>query len=187
MRKSLSAIALAIPLLLAGCVAPSQNDPGYRTSGMVVEDHSLESGIYQQLVRHDARFRDANVRVHSFNGIVLITGQVPSEELRDKVLSVSTQARHARHVHNQLKVSANSRATDRARDTWLATKAKASLAHFKLSNENAVDPSRVRIVVERNEAFLMGIVTRREAAQVTDIVKGVNGITRISRVFDYLD
>lgn len=187
MKKLLLASLLALPIALSGCAATSQDDHGYRTSGMMVEDRALQNGIQDQLVRHDARFRDANIRIHSYNGIVLITGQVPSHELKDKVLEVATQARHARHVHNQLSVSANARSGDRARDTWNVARARTALMRYKLSNEDAVDPSRISIVSEMGDIFVMGIVTRSEADQVTRVLQGLDGISRIARVFDYLD
>lgn len=185
MKRLLSLIGLAI--MFSGCATAPQDDYGYRTQGMTVEDQNIESRIDSKLVESDARFRDANISIHSYNGIVLITGQVPSQELREKVLNIASDTRHARHIHNQLEVSANLRASDKARDAWLKTKARMALHHYKMNNESAPAPSRISLVAENATIYMMGIVSRSEANVLTGIVKNIDGVDRIVRVFDYLD
>lgn len=176
-----------LSLLMSGCAVTAQEDYGYRSHGMTVEDQNIESLVQKKLIQADARYRDANISIHSYNGIVLITGQVPSQELRDKVIEITSDTRHARHIHNQLNVSANLRSADKARDTWLTTKARMALHHYKLNNESAPDPSRISLVTENSEMYMMGVVTRQEAELLTDVLKGTAGITRLVKVFDYLD
>lgn len=187
MRKLLLPAIFSVPLLISGCAPSSQYDYGYRSPGMIVEDRTIQNTIKDQLIQHDARYRDANVRVHSYNGIVLITGQVPSHELRDNVMIVAPHTRHARKVFNELSVNANARAMDRARDTWVSTRVKSALVRQKMANEDFVEPSRIHVISDFNDVYLMGIVTQQEAEDITNTLSEVEGVARIIRVFDYLD
>ena len=43
-----------------------------------------------------------------------------------------------------------------------------------------------KVVTERNVVYLMGLVTQREAARATSIARGVTGVSKVVRVFEYL-
>lgn len=190
-RKSLlTPLLLTLGLGLAGCTTvtgvttPGTIDENYgeRTFGTQVEDESIETKIGHNLGRTDARLGDARINVDSFNGVVLLTGQVPSEELKARAEEVAGKVRNVREVHNELAVAANLPASQRLSDTWLRTRIRTSLA----TNEE-IDSGRIRVVVENNSVYLMGIVTRNEAERIVQAVSNVGGMQRIVKVFDYLD
>jgi hypothetical protein len=43
-----------------------------------------------------------------------------------------------------------------------------------------------KITTERGTAYMMGRVTQTEAKRATDVVRGVSGVKRVVRVFDYI-
>jgi hypothetical protein len=43
-----------------------------------------------------------------------------------------------------------------------------------------------KVVGERGTVYLMGRVTQREAKRATDVVRGVSGVKRVVRVFEYV-
>jgi len=43
-----------------------------------------------------------------------------------------------------------------------------------------------KIVVERGTVYLMGRVTQREGTRATEVARGVNGVKRVVRVFEYM-
>jgi hypothetical protein len=43
-----------------------------------------------------------------------------------------------------------------------------------------------KVVAERGTVFMMGRVTQTEAKRATDVVRGVSGVKRVVRVFDYI-
>jgi len=190
-RKSLiTPLLLTLSLGLAGCTTVTgvthpgtiEENYGKRTTGTQVEDQNIETKISHNLRRTDARLGDARINVDSYNGIVLITGQVPSEELKATASEVASQVRNVRDVHNELAVAANLPASQRLSDTWLNTRIRTNLA----ANER-IDASRIRVVTENASVYLMGIVTRAEADRIVDAVSRVGGMQRIVKVFDYLD
>ncbi|MDN3522361.1 BON domain-containing protein [Halomonas ramblicola] len=189
-RKSLLPLLLAAGLGLTGCTAVTSvthqgtidENYGERTVGTQVEDQSIETKISHNLGRTDARLDDARINVDVYNGVVLITGQVPSEELRDKAVEVAGAVRNVREVHNELTVAGNLPASQRLADGWLSTRIRTSLA----ANER-IDTGRIRVITENASVYLMGIVTRAEADRIVDAVSRVGGMQRIVKVFDYLD
>lgn len=192
MTRKTPAAALAFTLILAisGCTTvtavtnPGTIDENYaeRTLGAKVEDESIETKIVHNLGRTDARLGDARIKVDAYNGIVLLTGQVPSEELRLKASEVARDVRNVRDVHNELSIAANLAASQRLSDTWLNTRIRTSLA----SNPD-IDTGRIRVITENGTVYLMGIVTRSEAERIVEAVSRVGGMQRIVKVFDYLD
>ncbi|MDI4637703.1 MULTISPECIES: BON domain-containing protein [Halomonadaceae] len=183
-------LVLALTLGLGGCttIANVTNDGpigenyGERTLGSKVEDESIQTKVSVNLGKTDARLADARINVNVFNGVVLLTGQVPSDELKNKAASVAEQVRNVRQVHNQLAIAANLPMSQRLSDGWLATRLKTSLA----TNEN-IDASRINIVVENASVYLMGLVTRAESERIVSAVSATGGVQRIVKVFEYLD
>lgn len=189
-RPTLSALLLLATLGLAGCSTVTSvthqgtidENYGERTSGDQVEDQSIETKISHNLGRIDARLDDARINVDSYSGLVLLTGQVPSEALKDKATDIADRVRNVRTVHNELTIAGNLPASQRLSDTWLNTRIRTHLA----ANE-AIDSSRIRVVTENATVYLMGILTRAEADRVVQAVSQLGGMQRIVKVFDYLD
>ncbi|MDV6318916.1 BON domain-containing protein [Chromohalobacter sp. HP20-39] len=186
-RQAFIPLILGIALALAGCASPATDNQGgenygKRTPGMQVEDENIQDKIAENLVRNDARFRDAHINIDSYNGMVLLTGQVASDELKQKAGNIAEQVRRVRLVHNELQVAANSPLGQRMTDLWLTGRVKANLA-----TDERIDGSRIRVITENSTTYLMGMVTHQEADIVTNIASQVGGIQRIVRVFEYLD
>ncbi|MBA2778775.1 BON domain-containing protein [Billgrantia kenyensis] len=188
--RLMASLLTVLALALGGCTTvtgvanPGTIDENYgkRTLGAQVEDESIETKIAHNLRRTDARLGDARINVDSYNGIVLLTGQVPSEELKQRAREVALEVRNVRDVHNELSVSANLPASQRLSDTWINTRIRTTLA----ADQN-IETSRLRFVTENATVYIMGIVTRAEADRIVDAVADVGGIQRIVKVFDYLD
>ncbi|PXX99548.1 BON domain-containing protein [Halomonas sp. LBP4] len=190
-KKSLfTPLLLTLALGLAGCTAvtgvthPGTIDENYRerTLGTKVEDESIETKISHNLRRTDARLGDARINVDAYNGVVLLTGQAPSEELRQMATDIAGEVRNVREVHNELTVAANLPASQRLSDTWVNTRIRTNLA----SNES-IDSGRIRVITENASVYLMGIVSRAEADRIVEAVSRIGGVQRIVKVFDYID
>ncbi|MBE0488793.1 MAG: BON domain-containing protein [Halomonas sp.] len=189
-KPLLTSLLLAAALGVAGCTTVTgvthqgtiDENYGKRTAGAQVEDQSIETKISHNLRRTDARLGDARINVDSYNGVVLLTGQVPSQELREKASEIAHEVRNVREVHNELSVAANLPASQRLSDTWLNTRIRTNLA----ANDR-IDSGRIRVITENASVYLMGIVSRSEADRIVQAVSNVGGMQRIVKVFDYTD
>ncbi|WP_043526800.1 BON domain-containing protein [Litchfieldella xinjiangensis] len=188
--KFVTPALLGLALALSGCTTltsathqgPVQENYGERTFGSQVEDQSIETKIRHNLSHQDARFNDARVNVDSYNGVVLLSGQVPSDELKEKAMNIAKEVRNVRQVHNELAVAANIPLAQRTNDTWVTARIRTRL----IGNEN-IDAGRIRAVTENGSVYLMGLVTRAEGDRVVNAISDIGGVQRIVKVFEYLD
>ena len=52
---------------------------------------------------------------------------------------------------------------------------------------NAIPGSRIKIVTENGIVYMLGLVTKQEAARATSLVQGVSGVQKIVKLFEYID
>ncbi len=150
-----------------------------RTSGAQLEDEGIE-------LRSNSRVRDGlGDRVHtnitSYNRQVLITGEAPSEQEKQKVEEIISGVENVRSVVNELAVIGASTLTQRSSDTLVTGQVKAALVDAKDLYSNAF-----KVVTERGVTYLMGRVTQREANRATEVVRGVNGVQKVVRVLEII-
>ena len=99
-------------LFLTGCVSfidattsePIKHDPGKRSLGTYVDDKKINTAIKVNLRKAGPGLEQANINVHTFNAIVLLTGEVPSIELRNQAGKIANESHLVRQVHNELLV-----------------------------------------------------------------------------------
>ena len=120
--------------------------------------------------------------VVSYNGNVLLAGQVASEDLSTQAENIASQVRHVRNVHNELQVVGSGSFLARTNDTWLTSKVKSRL----LINGDA--PGwRTKVVTENGVVYLMGLLTHAEADAVVAQVQKVYGVQKIVKIIEYID
>ena len=86
-----------------------------------------------------------------------------------------------RLVVNELGIGPATTLGERSADVVLAAKVKAAM----IDTED-VFVGVYKIVVERGTVYLMGRVTQREGTRATEVARGVNGVKRVVRVFEYM-
>src|SRR5690606_15729675 len=100
-----------------------QEDPGARTLGTIIDDGRLETVIKVNLNTEDDRLRDSHINVHSHNGVILLVGQVPSQELKNVATRVAnTSSNQVKTVYNELEVAGKTTFLSRSNDSWITTK-----------------------------------------------------------------
>lgn len=181
----LIAATVCAALFIGGCAnntASNQANYAQRSDDVQAVDSTIEREVERALDRADARLGDARIRANSFNGVVLLVGQVPSEELRELAGTVTGDLRGVTEVHNELIVAALLPASQRLTDTWLTTNV---ISH--LATNDSIDSSKIKVTTENASVYLMGIVTRAEADRIVNAASAVGGVQRIVKVFEYID
>lgn len=185
MRPALLA-ALAASTLLGGCaplliggamVGGSMMVTDRRTSGTQLEDQGIEMKAAKRV--DEAIGERGHINLTSYNRLVLITGEVPTEADKAAVELAAARVENVRSVVNELVIGSASSIGNRSNDTLLTSKVKASMVDAKDVFANAY-----KVVTERSVVYLMGRVTEREAARATAIARGVSGVTKVVRIFD---
>ena len=192
MRHLIPALLTSAFLLIAlsGCTSmskgmsdqPTDQDHGSRTFGAFVEDGNIERKVSVNLARASEELDQSRIVVVSFNGNVLLAGQVASEDLKAQAGNIADQVRHVRHVHNELQVIGNNSFLARTNDTWLTSKVKSRLF------VNGDAPGwRTKVVTENGVVYLMGLLTHEEADAVVEQVQKVYGVQKIVKIIEYID
>lgn len=180
----LTGALLVALLVLQGCSAilPASEDYGKRTLGTVWDDQMTESRAKRLIREAHPDLAEAHFGVTSFNGIVLITGQVPSPEAKAIASEKVAQLRKVKLVHNEMEVAGPTSLLARSNDTWLTTKVKTAL----LASDE-VAGNRIKVVTEDGVVYLLGLLTRDEADVAVDVARRVYGVQKIIKVFEYIN
>lgn len=182
---------LSLGLLLSACTPVLtainedgiEEDPTRRSFGTVLDDNRLGTLVAVNLNAEHQDLRDAHISVEAHNGVVLLVGQVPSQDLKNLATRVATNSSaQVKTVYNELEVAAPTSFLTRSNDAWLTTKIKTLL----LANPH-VEGLGARVITENGVVYLMGIVTRAQADMIVDIVSGTGGVTRVVRAFEYVN
>jgi len=174
---------------LSGCASlisatreePIQEDSGKRTLGAYVEDELIENKTLVNINKGSKTVNSAHIGVTSYNGIVLLTGQVPSEAAKTEAEQIAMQTRKVRKIHNELEIAGPTSGIVRTNDAYLTSRIKLQL----LATEN-IDGGRIKVVTENSSVYLMGLVTEQEANLAISIIRTVPGVQRIVKVFEYI-
>jgi len=181
---ALSALAAAsmlggcAPLLLGGAAfGTAMMVTDRRTSGAQVDDQAIELKSINRI--NEVIGERGRASATSFNRLVLITGEVPTETDKTNVEQSLSRIENVRSIVNELAIGPGASLGTRSNDTLLTSKVKASLIDAKDLQVNAF-----KVVTERGNVYLMGRVTEREATRATDLARTVSGVQKVVRVFE---
>ena len=153
-----------------------------RTPGAFVEDETIELKA-KQAVSKDEPLASARIKIISYNGIVLIVGEAPTEQMRDQATRIVEGVDKVRTVHNEMRIAPPNSAAQRNNDSYITAKVKTSL--FGKDSIEGIDATRVKVVTSNETVYLMGLLTRQEADAVTETVRRVKGVQRVVKLFEY--
>lgn len=190
MKFLLSSAIICLCTLFTGCSniidatseGPVNSDPGERTWGAAIDDEQIETLAIVNLNKASPALDDAHVSVTSYNAVVLLTGQVSSNELRALAAKTVGNINRVRQVYNELQVQGETSMLSRTNDSWLTSKVKT-----KLYANGDTEGGRIKVVSENGTVFMMGLVTRAEADQAVDVVRNTGGVQKVVKVFEYID
>ena len=184
-------IALSLLVFLTGCAnifstatgnQSVDEDPGRRSVGTMIDDESIETAIKINLNAADEQLRKSHINVVSFNGVVLLVGQVPSQEMKNLATRVATSDTRVKNVHNELEIAGATTFISRSNDAWISAKIKTMM----LANSE-ISGLRTKVVTENGVVYLMGLVTQNEASKTVDLVSNTKGVTKVVRAFEYIN
>ena len=191
LKYLIGATAIAATLLLNGCTSivaattdgPIENDDLDRSFGRFIDDEQIETVVGVNIRHSSETLGNANISVISYNGVVLLVGQVASESERDRLTAIARNVKGVRQVHNQVSVSGKISALAVTNDAYLSAKVR---SRFAISDSD-FDFSNIKVVTENSVVYLMGIVNRSQADVAVDIARQTGGVQRIVKVFEYAE
>ena len=188
MPKNLILVVLALPLLSACAPAVIATGAGVaavsavdrRTTGVQIEDQAIElksaNRISQKLGNQ------VHVNVTSFNRNVLLSGEAPTESLKQEVENIVRSVENVRSITNEIVIANPSSFASRSNDAYLTSKVKA-----RFIDHGVFNPLHVNVTTENGVVYLMGLVTRKEAEKAVEIARTTGGVRKVVKVFEYID
>ena len=168
-----------VPVLIAGAAGGAvMVATDRRSAGAQVDDESIELKVITQGTN------DFGDRIHlnatSYNGFVLLTGEVPDQGAWASVGNIAKNTEKVRGVHNEIVVAPLSDFSSRSNDTYITSKVKS-----RMIEANKFPPNAVKVVTERGVVYLLGIVSKQEGDAAAEIAATTAGVVRVVKFFQY--
>ncbi|MDJ0655311.1 MAG: BON domain-containing protein [Xanthomonadales bacterium] len=178
-------------LLLQGCAAAVVGGVAVGTAahdrrgvGTVVDDRRITLSATRSLRHDDGPARGNHIKVTTYRGTVLLTGEARETTDRQEAASLVSEVEGVQRVVNEIAVTRPSGFFRRTGDALLTARVKSSLLKIDLPD---FDPTRVKVVSVRRNVYLMGWVSRAEAEAAADRASMVRGVDQVVKVFEYID
>ena len=154
-----------------------------RSAGTVVDDQVVEVKAATRFLRDRTIFESSHVNATSYNGILLLTGETPSPELRSRAEELVSDIEKVRRIQNELAIVAPSSLLSRSSDTVITGKVKIALSRYDIRRIAAC----TKVVTENGVVYLMGLLRSDEADAATDIARKIGGVQRVVKIFEYIE
>lgn len=152
-----------------------------RTTGVVVSDQEIEFRSLSRM-KEALGSNASSISSTSYNRQLLLTGQVPDDNTRNRATDVAKGIPDVRSVFNELSVSGATSLTSTANDAAITSKVKA-----RLLRDERTPGTKVKIVTEAGVVYLMGLVTRAEADVTTEIARTTSGVIKVVTLFEFIN
>src|SRR5262249_23419998 len=121
-----------------------------------------------------------------YDGVMLLVGQVRSEELKRQAQNVAGGINGVKRLVNEIEVTGEPQGFWRRRpDNPLTARGKTPL--LAITSLPGFHPTRANVNASHHVVYLMGLVTHEEADAVSDIARDVGSVERVVKVFEYTD
>ena len=174
-----STLAACVPVIVAGAAGGAALvATDRRTAGAQVDDEGIELKVVTQA---ENLYGDrAHVNVTSYNGLVLLTGEVPDQGAWASIGNFAKAQAKVKSVQNELVIGPPSNLSQRSNDTYITSKVKA-----RFVEANRFPPNAVKVVTERGVIYLMGIVSKAEGDNAGETAATTDGVSKVVKVFEY--
>ena len=175
----LGALQGCVGLIVGGAVAGAVATADRRTLGAQADDKAIAIKAEARLPKITGE--DVHINANSFNRRLLLTGEVRDQAMKEAVEREVRMINGVVAVVNELGIGGPATYTSRSSDALVTAKVKASLVDMK-----TITASSFKVITERGTVFLMGRVTQREGQVAADVARGVAGVNKVVKVFEYI-
>ena len=167
------------PVVAAGVGSAAMVAVDRRQPDVMLGDERIELTASQRI---SVAVKDqAHVNVTAFNQTLLITGEAISARIKADIEKMVAEIPQVKSVVNELQVAGPSSFSARSNDTYLTGRVKAAFI-----TGNKFSANDVKVVTEDGVVYLLGLVTRKEADDATEVARAIGGVKKVVRVFEYI-
>ncbi len=166
-------------LIVAGAVGGAvmlNDERGLRTQ---LDDTDTDFKISAELSKDKDIKEHAHIRAITVNRKILVVGQAPDSQLRDRAIKIISDLKTGDKIYNQIRIGSPTGFIARGNDTWITAKVKG-----RMLNRDGLDITRVKVVTENGEVFLLGLIAKNQADIAADIARHTSGVRKVIMVFE---
>ncbi|MGH7013727.1 MAG: BON domain-containing protein [Stellaceae bacterium] len=180
-------IPLGLPVLLSGCLAVAAAGTGSSVGYVATEDRSLRQNAddivtctqaIQLWAQFNTRLND-DLNCHTYDGRMLVTGNVPSEAWRDEAIKRAWQAKNVKEVYDEIAVGQGQGFMSDAHDAVTTQKLK-----VQLLTDPDVHSNNYIITTENRVVYIIG--SARSQAEEQRIIARARAMSGVRRVITYI-
>ena len=188
--QRLSAVVATL-LLLQGCAAAlvgagaavgAASSTDRRSTGTMIDDEIIEFKVLDAISSDGQLFEQSHINGTSYNLIVLLTGEAPSQDLRNRATELAKRIPKVRRVQNELAIAAPSSMLSRSSDSVITGKIKTAILRYDIEVA-----TRTKVITENGVVYLLGLLTRAEAEAASEAARKISGVQRVVKMFEYID
>ena len=120
-----------------------------------------------------------HINVTTVNNVVLLIGEVPDAESKNRLQSISESMEDVRQVVNEVKVAKPLSVIKIARDQYIRASTK-----IRLTDSEPEAADLVHVIVSDRVVYLMGVVEQRVADWAARVAANTKNVDRVIRVFE---
>jgi len=167
------------PAIVAGAAGATMMAVDRRPAGAQVDDGAIEFKVESEAGTRWGN--DIHLNVTSYNGYVLLTGEVPNAEVKREIVRITRDSSAGvRNVYDEMVIGPVTDLGARSNDSYITSKVKT-----RMLDADAVKTIYVKVVTERSVVYLMGIVSRQEGDAAAQVAATTEGVARVVKLFEY--
>jgi osmotically-inducible protein OsmY len=166
---------------VAGAAATGVIVNDRRSLSAVGDDEHIEHLTNLKLQADNDLYQRSHVVVSSYNRILLVAGQVPTDADKQRLMSHIQEVDRIKRIYNEITVSEPTSNLTRSSDTWITTKAKSQMLLTK-----DLKSSQIKVITENGIVYLMGIVTPQQGDTAVSVVRHIAGVQKVVKLFEYM-
>lgn len=170
-----------VPLIVAGVTTTSfivAKDK--RSFGAMIDDQTIKYRVSSAISKNKALKQSGHISIHTYNGNVLLVGQVPNEKMKHTLIDLCKSVPKIKRVFNETTIAGPNSILNRSSDTYITSKIKAKL----LLTKN-IRSTNIKVITENGATYLLGISSPQEGNIIANIASNVNGVQRVVKLFEY--
>lgn len=167
------------PVVAAGVTTGVLAAMDRRSVGAQAEDETIE---WKASTRVSEKFGEkVHINYTSYNRKVLLTGEVPSPEIKAEIERIVLAVPNVLSAYNELAVAGITSFSARSNDTYITSKVKG-----RFIDTNRFNPVHVKVVTEAGAVYLLGLVTQGEADVAVEVARTTSGVVKVINVMEII-
>ncbi|MBI5447231.1 MAG: BON domain-containing protein [Gammaproteobacteria bacterium] len=174
---SLSACSSA--MLATSSAGSTLNQQG-RSFSSNVSDQTITYKATKAINDDPALAKSSRIVVVTFERNVLLTGETPTEQLKQQAEALVKRTPHIRHIYNDISVQPPLSTYEQGNDGIITGNIKTRM--FTTTNLRG---RNIKVITENDVVYLMGSVSQQEGRVAAEVARNSAGVKKVVKLFEY--